>query len=326
VDRLDRLLVDAGEDWRRSQPPPAELVGFDLAARARRRPRLETFAGILGIVASGAAVALVLGLILVRPQPLNVQRGTGADLRTSLSPVRVGDHVVAEGSLVASGGRVMICRPVMDFWGGGIAGCSVVAVEIVGLDPSTLAGATSSGSTVAVRDVAVGGVWNGRAVRVEQLLDPPPPEPAKPSSPVCDGVMLGAEPSQSLDAEARYTQLQNLVDSQSELYAGEWVESSSGQTVVVVSTVGDASAAVTQIREFFPYGLCVVHVTYSGAQLAAAAAALNGARDSWQASSDARSNRTLVSLPVIDPQAASLLSIWPEAAPQPLVYRAEPTP
>lgn len=321
MDDLEQGLHGAGARWRAAQQPPPDpaLICAVLAQRklVAERPQLD-FAAWLVVV----AVVLVAGLAVMRSG-----LGPGAtSLPPSDSGVRVGDRVVAAGLVVAELGQpTILCLALDNPLRLGIGAetrpsCSPVQVPLDGIDAGALPGASAYGETVVAAAAVVRGVWNGTGISVDSIGGAAPaPDPqltvldyAEPAA------GASAETGTAPEIEAAYARLESEITGNTKTYAGQWPQSTGGQSVMIVATVEDANVVTARIRAVFPYAFCVLHVDYSWSELERALTVFSQS-DGYEAAIRPNVNRLVVQMPVVDQEAADLLKHYPSVVADPLV-------
>lgn len=319
MDDLDSRLPRAGDRWRRAQPPgrDPELLRSVFVASTRRTDRTVQVLGILVLV------LFVGGVVTFVSMGRNGQAGRPSPAAALI--VKVGDRVIVSGRIVAAKGQpILLCLPptAIDLVGGlERPACQPPRVELQGIDPMNVPGARAVGGTVVIQMATLSGAWTGTAVDIDRWLSAAPKTGSE--SPVlgCGQPVPGAISGgpATPDTEAVYAQLQAEVEGHPDSYAGEWIQEIDGISTVVVGTVADRSRVERQLREIFPYGLCVVSADYSLTTLRSAAAAFTRPDQGWIAHVDVESNRVIVNLPVVDASAASALDAAPGVMVEPLV-------
>ena len=178
-------------------------------------------------------------------------------------------HVSATGSVIAERGVTRICSGVMTSLppqcGGGVV--------LTGLDPTSLPGAQTQGTTTWTdAETTVVGWWDGEVLAVErsQPAAPrtPPPNPSyAPPCPEPDGGWQGAPAgAESLGPVTDYT------TEQPETFAGLWWDEQT--KVPTVRFTGKLEEHRRALAERYEHDVCVIDARYSQAELSAVQAAL----------------------------------------------------
>jgi hypothetical protein len=164
---IEKLLTEAGERWRASQPAVPDLQA-PIAQRPVVRPRL----GALIVVVALLAVIAFAGMSPVGgPAPSPSHTGIGWD-QTQLEAaiVHSGDRVTARGVIIAPSGEApKLCDPGVDLLMGDPPACLPIAVSVEGVDLDHLPGRTVTKGTISSLGVEVHGTWTGTAIRVESI-------------------------------------------------------------------------------------------------------------------------------------------------------------
>lgn len=325
MDEIEKALEYAGERWRSAQRPSPDATSFiDTAALARRQPRLRSLEVSVSLVV--VAIAAVVTVAVWRPLSGAGPAGNPNGTQGAASGVRAGDHVVAQGTVVAVPGEpVILCRPLAydslrgAFGSPAPSSCSTVRVKLIGIDMSTLPAAQVDGQTIVATNVVVRGVWDGTGITVQAVGGPAPEADPQPPTIQCDAAVSGAiaESGTALEIEATYARLQAEVDADPSTFAGVWVTSVGGQRAVALATTQDAALVATRIRGSFPYAFCVVRVSYSSSVLQQAAEAFSAYDPEIRESA----NRVVVYVPVLDDAAAALVAEHPSVFVKSLVVR-----
>jgi hypothetical protein len=264
---------------------------------------------------------------------------TGPDLDWTPSDyeaaiVRPGDRVTATGFVIAYPGlQVEICL------GGAVAGvggggphppfaCGAFKAPLDGLELNALPGRSEAGGAVySPSALTVLGTWTGTSIKVASVELAAPMQATTIGLP-CPAPTAGWPSPQSatssLVLENAVRPLANEIAAHPELFSAYWGPESAGsgptRAVVVVGTVDDPDAVRPRLESLYPYGVCVIKVKYSAADLQRALDALaHAAPDRLQAYIDPPADRVRVQLTLISGDLATLLEAHPEAAPQPLM-------
>lgn len=316
---IDAELRRAGEIWRDSTPLP---LG-DLQVRAATVERANSLRLAWRLVPVALAIAVAVPILF------KVFEGQVAKPGGPLTATAVGSQVIASGRVVASSDNpVMLCRftDAIDLRGGpgSAIQCSSPSVELQGLNVTTVPGAIVVGDTAVVNLLTVHGTWSGSAVRVESF-EPSSAQAQEvlPPKLSCSALVPGeATPPTvtSLESEAEYARLQTEIESDPNLYAGEWVKPSNSGVTVVVGTTGDVGVVSNQLRLVFPYSLCVVAVPHSMSALKAALDAVTEQSvRGWVGELAVDRNVVVLRLPVVDTSVTEFTRSYPQVAVAPLV-------
>lgn len=243
--------------------------------------------------------------------------------------VREGDLVSVSGAIIDwSSGPIICTWEAWDLSNPPQPGCvDSHQVPISGIDPRELPGndwrsAREDFNEVWVTDhVQAFGLWRDGVIDyVSSVPTEKPPRPSFlsvppiPCAPPSGGWPGDPEDFGPEDPEGLVLRLQAEVDRRPEIYGGSWVawnEDAQGNVTkraLVVGTVGDVESAARSLTEIFPANLCVVEVEYSTEELQAVVDDLTQNGDNWTVGTDPATNRVLVTLPVIDEQAAKALA------------------
>lgn len=325
MDEIERALEHAGERWRSAQRPAPDATSYlSAAVLAQRGPRPRSLEFTVALVV--VAVAAVATVTVWRPLSGGGPDGNPNGTQSAGSLVRAGDHVVAQGTVVAVPGEpVILCRPLAydslreALGSPAPSSCSTVRVKLTGIDMSTLPAAQDDGQTIVAPNVVVRGLWDGTGITVLAVGGPAPGADPQPPSIQCDSVVSGAiaESGTALEIEATYARLQAEVDADPSTFAGEWVTSVGGQRAVAVASTEDPALVATRIRSSFPYAFCVVRVSYSSRVLQQAAESFSA----YDPEIREIANRVVIYVPVLDGAAAALVAEHPSVFVKSLVVR-----
>jgi hypothetical protein len=218
-----------------------------------------------------------------------------------------------------------LCRPAATRLPvGAAARCSPISVPLVGVDTSRLPGVQLAQNVAFTGSVVASGTWNGSALAVN-AIEPDQAEPALPDLP-CAGPPQSWLPSAGpLDEEAAAVRVNDEVLHHPDIYSGSWAASlpgASGNSALVVGTVGDLAAVQQRLDSIAASPVCVVGVAYSRTTLDTTALQIASSNPSWKLSISAPLDRVTVALPVVTSAAASALAPYPQATFDPLIYVA----
>jgi hypothetical protein len=336
-ERVDQQLRAAGEAWRANRVSSGLRV--DPALFERPAPARPPARGLLVSLAGTAAVAAILLLVVLvvpptdrrpgiatdspRPPPASLPPVTQATSSPAPEPtpapthvdqiVREGDAVVAVGRVTRQpGGPLRLCalapmpaRSDVDprmCWG--------VNVPITGIDEADIPGWTELEGGGHTDYVRVGGLWDGGTLDVRSVAPTEAPDFSLVHPVPCDPPPAGwqGDPPNTLEAEQRGVQLQEVVDGDPELYSGIAVgqlpAGESSKYAVVVGTVGDLEEVRGRLTAIYPYNLCVIPAEYSAADLRPVEERLRSDDGTWQARVDVVADRVVLTLSVFDEEAA----------------------
>jgi hypothetical protein len=262
---------------------------------------------------------------LLISQPIGPAGGGSPGSSPSVGADRLagGDQVEARGGFFLIDDELLFC----DYGFQLELGCSAFWVHVWGVTRDDVGPWEeglpwmAEGAAVYVPNRAIEGIWKGnRTVEVQRVSEVPPrerPEP-EPNPPCPDGPGAGeALPEDGLAAEGALGALNQLLDQNSDRYAGVWWAHPAGYTPsdpweagreLVIATVEDPEAVRPELEAVFHFAFCVVRVEHSTQHLTEAAEALREPDGSWQAEVDAPHNRVLVRLLVLDDAAVQRLA------------------
>lgn len=270
---VERLLTEAGEQWRAEQPPAPEP---DLARLTRHRWRRT-----MPVIASAAAVLVVVaGVLVVRAVADHKDNPPAAGLAKLI--LRDGDTAEATGNVVAESGRpVRFCPflPQASLDAAAPSGsapqgpqpCASFGVTVTGVDLGKLSNRRNSGGVIS-GDAKLRGVYRDRNLRVTAQSGVPrgtaPTEPDLPgfvTKTPCAAPPGGWTGAPNNEAIARY--LSQHTDRFNGLGVNYpipkvfriWV------AVVGVST-GDLAEAQAELQARFGPNVCTVRVPYTVAE------------------------------------------------------------
>jgi hypothetical protein len=337
VDKLDRLLMEAGERWRAGQEPAPSIDAV------WRRPAHTTdlrWGWVL--VAAGVTLVLAAGLLSTggRPQPPAASRAGIAwdDAQVRAAQIRVGDIVTATGFLEARPDQPpKLCMGGLDLLMVGVAPeCSSPSVDLYGLNLPDVPGRQVAGDVTYAYPVTVIGRWDG--ARIEYPVVKAALAANSYSRPLpCPTPATGwPNPDSSGAFRSALDPLAREIAGHPELYAAYatlplGALTDSVPAVELVRTKVDPTSVAARLESLFPYALCITR-DYSDAELEAANVAFAAGPVSMP-TIDQNTHRVGVEIIAVDDQTLPTFLAHPAAYPIPLVTRyvatapqASPTP
>ena len=332
-DRVDWLLLEAGERWRATQPaaPPWQAVW-----RAPARTLDLRWGWVLG----AALIATFAGSLAIgggRPgpsplPPLSPVVVAWDDEQVRAAEVRPGDTVTATGIVRAKAGEMpLLCAGAFDILMFGIPpSCSPPDVPLSGsVDLSLLPGRQVVADVTFSSEVRVVGRWTGSAIE-DPVITSAPSTGYQDPLPCLTPATGWVNPSASGGFRAALDPLAREITAHPELYAGYYTQSvtpgNSFPAVEIVRTKVDPRTLVSRIESLFPYAVCLTH-DYSQVELDAAIAAFPAPPATIPAVSG-DTHRVGVAIVAVDQDVLPIFMAHPAAYPIPLVtkYVAEPPP
>jgi len=319
---IEKLLTEAGERWRTSQPGPPQIEQ-PMERRLVARPRLGP---LIVVIALLAIVALVGTAPVGGPTVSPSHTGIGWDrAQLEAAIVHPGDRVTAKGVIVAPRGDVpKICDAGINRLMGDPPACLPIAVPVEGVDLDRLPGRTVTKGTISSGAVEVHGTWTGTAIRVASIGESgsEPYNLARLPCPEPPGGWRSA-PS-DLAFRAALDPLVSEIIAKPDIYGSYWTVPFALPDVEVVETRVDPATVRGRVDALFPFSACLLRGTFTPKELAATATALHRDDLTWIAGVEDEFHRVRVELTMLDEAAVAVLVAHPDAYPAPLVTRESP--
>ncbi len=340
---LERVLGEAGEQWRARQPVPPDpdlsrFTGAEAPAATRgwaaRRRIWAPVAAVVGITAVVAVVVIPLALHRTgasRPPGGTAaapSAGSAAPTPTDwVLPADQGGGVPVEGIgslLREADGTTKLCMDiaVLRSLPSAGAGCSPVFVLVTGVDPKWFTESATSGQSWSQYVRVEGTLRNGTlAANLVEAFTPDPGSRVEPAVP-CPAPAGGWRPGYGL-AEPDTTSLNHLIEvvrADPARFTDVWEAHPDGppsaeasyaphtRMVYVVGTTGDVAQARVHLEAIYGGNLCVHKVRYTTADLEQIAEKLRGVSSTpIDAQPDVIENRVRVKVVALDPPTMAIL-------------------
>ncbi|HZC51270.1 MAG TPA: hypothetical protein VE441_02050 [Mycobacterium sp.] len=270
---MERLLTEAGEQWRAEQPPAPEPDLTRLRSRRWRRAA--------PVIASAAAVLLVAGGVLI-VRAVTDHKGNPPASGIATLILRNGDTAEATGSVVAETGRpVRFCPYLAQALDGeaaapsaGVpqqdAACGHLGVTVTGVDLTKLSNRHNS-SGIITGYATLRGVYRDGTLRVTAQSVPTFAAPPGLDLPDFLKKTPCAAPPGGWKGRPNNTAIGSYLRQHSDRFYGVGVSypylglSGIWVAVVAVST-GDVAAAQAELRARFGPNICTVRFPYTLAE------------------------------------------------------------
>jgi hypothetical protein len=159
----------------------------------------------------------------------------------------------------------------------------------------------------------VTGTWTGDALQVKSVEPASPPPPPTEFRVVPCEPPPGGWPGGGPDSDVAAQSLNDVVAQRPDFYVGPWstvIIDLAGDIVgyaEVVGTVGSDSVAYSDLKETYPFNLCVVEVEFSARDLNEVADRIHTANADWHTMIDPAADRVVVKAVVFDAPLATAI-------------------